>query len=1066
MDQATRVERLSESEIRYRLVFENTFDCIHEIDLNGEITSMNRAGLGMLGLEDQRDVVGKKYLDIVCGFDKQNLEAHLQQAYTGKKSICEFNGEGPRGELTFSSSLLPITGADGQVEKVLGITRDITEYREAQKKHEESEEKFSKSFHGHSTAMQIIDLVNGERIEINDSYCRLTGYSHDELMQTNIFDSDVWKDMATLKDCMHQLRTIGHVTDVPMQVENKAGEHRTWLGNAALLDFKDKKLAIISVLDITEQKRVESALRKSEQRLNLVLNTLPEGVQESDLDGLITYSNDAHHRILGYGKGELTGHYIWDFKTSDESRQRLIDQHQKLITGQPVPETLITNNLTKDGKQVTLEINWDYKRNSAGEVTGFVSVISDISQRIKTQEVLNESEEKFAKAFHFHPIAMQILNLETGERLEINEQCLAIYDVECIEDLNGNIFDQNRWVESNKQSESVRQLLRDGYLHDYPVEFFSDKGEIKHLISNAAMLDIPGAKFAIISYIDITDKILLAKELEDYRNNLEQRVKDRTAQLAEAREKSEAANQAKSTFLANMSHEIRTPMNAIIGLTHLLHRAGPTAEQARQLSKIDTSAGHLLAIINDILDLSKIDAGKLTMENADFNLSDIFGQVKSLLKPQARVKGLNISVDLGDVPLVLKGDQTRVRQALLNYASNAVKFTDSGSVSLCAEMLEENDNKILVRFEVRDTGMGLDPKVLEGLFQVFEQADASTTRKHGGTGLGLAINQRIAQLMGGEIGAESALGQGSRFWFTAWLERGQEILPITASQSGGNAEARLRTHHAGSRILLVEDNPINCEVAVALLSGAYMAVDIALDGSQAVSMIANKVYDLVLMDVRMPVMDGLQATRVIRSMTGSMTHSGVSYAQLPILAMTANVFQEDREACLEAGMQDFVAKPVVPEDLFHMLIKWLPTVAIAEPLETSTPPVLLKTELNKAVHQDTACDAKSPIDTSALADIFGDDVATQLEILQKFSAQVEQVVTDFELAYQQRDTEKIAFHTHKLKSSSRTVGANVLADLSCAIEAAGRHSNWDEIDRLAKRMRPAAELTKACISEL
>ena len=277
MDQAYRVERLSESETRYRRVFENTLDCIHEIDLNGDITSMNRAGLGMLGLENEHDVVGRKYLDIVCGVDKQQLEVHLQQAFTGKDSIFEFNGEGPRGELTFSSSLLPITGADGQVEKVLGITRDITEYREAQKKHEESEEKFSKSFHGHSTAMQIIDLVSGERIEINDSYCRLTGYSHDELMQTNVFDSDVWKDKATLKDCMHQLRTNGDVTDVPMQVENKAGEQRIWLGNAALLDFKDKKLAIISVLDITEQKRVESALRKSEQRLNLVLNTLPRG---------------------------------------------------------------------------------------------------------------------------------------------------------------------------------------------------------------------------------------------------------------------------------------------------------------------------------------------------------------------------------------------------------------------------------------------------------------------------------------------------------------------------------------------------------------------------------------------------------------------------------------------------------------------------------------------------------------------------------------------------------------------------------------------------------------------
>ncbi len=413
-----------------------------------------------------------------------------------------------------------------------------------------------------------------------------------------------------------------------------------------------------------------------------------------------------------------------------------------------------------------------------------------------------------------------------------------------------------------------------------------------------------------------------------------------------------------------------------------------------------------------------------------------------------------------------EGFQTDTREQRIDVITEFLAFLVHLTDRMKAEALEENDNKILVRFEVRDTGMGLDPEVLNGLFQVFEQADATTTRKHGGTGLGLAITRRIAQLMGGEIGAESVPGQGSRFWFTAWLERGQESLPITISPSGGSAEARLRTHHAGSRILLVEDNAINCEVAVALLSSAYMAVDIAVDGFQAVSMVANKVYDLVLMDMRMPVMDGLQATRVIRSMTGSMTHSGVSYAQLPILAMTANVFQDDREACLEAGMQDFVAKPVVPEDLFLMLIKWLPTVAMAEPFEASTLPVLAVTEVNNAVHQDTDCDAVSPLDTSALADIYGDDVAARHDILQKFAVQVEQVVTDFELAYRQRDTDKITFHTHKLKSSSRTVGANVLADLSCAIELAGKHSDWAEIDRLAKEMRPAAELTKACISEL
>lgn len=941
MDQAYREESVSKGESRYCRLFENTSDCIHEIDLKGEITNMNRAGLGMLGLEHERDVIGRKFLDIVCGGDRQMLSDHLQQAYSGKDSILEFNGNGAQGQFTFSSTLLPITDALGQVEKILGITRDITEYRQALKKRMESEE-----------------------------------------------------------------------------------------------------------------------------RLNLVLNTLPVGVQESDLDGVITFANEADHRILGYKDGELIGHHIWDFKTSEKSKQQLIAWHAELLTGQPVPETIITDNFTKDGRIVTLEINWSYRRNSAGEVTGFVTVISDISQRIQTQEVLNQSEEKFAKAFHFHPMAMQILNLETGERLEINKQCLAIYDVENIDELNSNIFKQNRWVESNQQSESVSQLLRDGSLHDYPVEFFSKNGEVKHLVSNAAMLDIPGGKFAIISYADITEKKRLARELEDYRNNLESRVRQRTEQLAEARGKAEAANRAKSVFLSNMSHEIRTPMNAIIGLTHLLNRAKPTPEQARRLSKIDTSAGHLLAIINDILDLTNIDAGKLTLETEDFNLCDIFGQVKSLLRPQAKAKGLAINMEIGDVPHMLKGDQTRVRQALLNYASNAVKFTEQGEVSLGVDVLEESGDKALLRFEVRDTGIGLEKDVLNGLFEAFEQADTTTTREHGGTGLGLAITRRIAQMMGGEIGVESEPGKGSRFWFTAWLERSHESVPITFSDDHTSAEQRLRTHHAGSRILLVEDNAINREVAVALLSSAHMAVDIAVDGSEAVSMVANTVYDLVLMDVQMPVMDGLQATRIIRSMTGSMTRSGVSYNQLPILAMTANVFQEDRQACLETGMQDFVAKPVVPENLFTMLVKWLPKVAATGPMEALLPHVQVEEELENSVSQNRSDEAMSPVDRGALEKIFGDDVTTQLAILQKFAVQAEQIVTEFEIAFRQRDTEKITFHTHKLKSSARTVGANRLADVSFAIEVAGKNSDWCEIDRLSREIRPAAEHVKAYINAM
>jgi two-component system sensor histidine kinase/response regulator len=691
-----------------------------------------------------------------------------------------------------------------------------------------------------------------------------------------------------------------------------------------IYDAQRRLLGVLGIgHDITDRKQAEEQLRQREGYQRALLDNFPFIVWLKDDEGRFRAVNKRFAEACGMASSDqLTGKTDFDVWPREEALAYRADDRALLDSGAPMNNEEI---IVIDGQRVWFET---YKSPVIvdGHAVGTVGFSRNIDDRKRIEEALRVSEERYRVVFQTNLDFITINRLSDGMFVDANQAYLDAEGYAYDEIIGRTALELNIWADPLDRKFFADVLQRESRILNYVTRFRRKSGDYIWGLMSATLLELDGVQCIHSVIRDITEQKAAEAELAQHRHHLEKLVSSRTAALDEAnrsltlaKDSAEAANLAKSAFLANMSHEIRTPMNAILGMANILRRGGVTPLQAERLDKIDAASQHLLATINNILDLSKIEAGKFIIERLPISVASLLGNIRSILAERAQAKGLLLDVECGAFPAGLRGDPTRLQQAVINYAANAIKFTEKGTVSLRAFVIDENDTSILLRFEVEDSGIGIPPETLPRLFSAFEQADNSTTRKYGGSGLGLAITRRLAELMGGEVGVDSTPGVGSTFWITARLGKPGLAEPLDSPATGRDAEQQLQRRFRDTRVLLVDDEPVNLAITQFLLEEAGLRVDTAEDGQQALNLARQTRYALILMDMQMPRLDGLKATRQVREIPG--------YQTTPILAMTANAFADDKARCLDAGMNDFLIKPTDPDRLFSVLLGWLEKTA-------------------------------------------------------------------------------------------------------------------------------------------